>query len=220
MKSTGILGRWPLNSENYDGTYFRDKSRNSNNGTPANTPVFGNDWLGRSNGITLFVADNSDSIEITGEILGPTFTFSFWAKWSNFGGRTDWIFANTDTGTKNRFYIYTATDSKFYYGWRYDDDGNNKYEYVDLTGVINNNQWHHIIIIVDSVGGTHKVYVDGVERDSAASTYTIGTIEYPSRIGRDVPGANHFDGGLADIRIYSYIFNPGQVANLYQSYGV
>jgi hypothetical protein len=74
--------------------------------------------------------------------------------------------------------------------------------------------WHHVAAVLSAAGA--KVYVDGVERCSAAGDnliYDKGPDLYVGRHGGTADSSDwDFDGNLDDIRIYTRALPPAEVA--------
>ena len=90
---------------------------------------------------------------------------------------------------------------------------------VQSAGVIQNNQWAHVVMTYTS--GSNKLYINGIP-DGNYTTFT-GDISYVA--GQQTwLGAYSFSGGgaylqgqLDDVRIYNYALTASQVVNLYNN---
>jgi hypothetical protein len=94
-------------------------------------------------------------------------------------------------------------------GWRlYKNDGNNQLRwYSNVTSVVlttgstlQNNTWHHIAVVRNS--GTITIYIDGINRGSAANTTNYTPGNYAIEIGSGVvTSAFPMTGYISDLRI-------------------
>lgn len=87
--------------------------------------------------------------------------------------------------------------------------------------VLNDGSWHVAVGTWD--GTTARIYVDGVQRGSAAAPAGFGAladITYPVRIGTDAryapsTGDRYFEGLIDDVRIYGRALEPQEVGLLF-----
>ena len=94
-------------------------------------------------------------------------------------------------------------------GWRlYKNDGNNQLRwYSNLTSVVlttgstlANNTWHHIAVVRNS--GTVTIFIDGVNRGSAANATAYTPGNYALEIGQGVVTSTFpMNGRISDLRI-------------------
>ena len=221
-KSTGIIGHWPLDGWHVVGTVARDVSRNSNNGViTVGAGGLTTGIHGEANGAYDF--DGSATVITIADtpILRPgtgNFTMSFWVKvpftgsgnWSGLvsKGLTSsaaahtWGFLRSDT--TNRVYYQQATDAGGAYG-------------VNIYTDIMADGWHFILATRD--GTTAYIYEDGIYKRLSATAGDDLSSGQSLRVGVDV-AVNFSDVAIFDVCFYSYAMSAGQIAKLYQSYGV
>lgn len=60
--------------------------------------------------------------------------------------------------------------------------------------------WHHVLV-TRTTGNSMRVFVDGVESVSGAQT--AGGTFAPNRIGRNSDGGTHFNGSMAQFKVYN-----------------
>jgi hypothetical protein len=76
-------------------------------------------------------------------------------------------------------------------------------------------QWHHIVGTYD--GTTVKVYIDGVERGSAAGGGDLVASSYALNIGRSPYYTDRlFDGAIDEVAIFNRALTPSEVQSIYQ----
>jgi len=71
--------------------------------------------------------------------------------------------------------------------------------------------WHFIVLTYD--GTTANLYADGVLKASSAETWNL--VPANCYIGRQVNGAEYWNGLVDDVRIYNYALSASQVSALY-----
>jgi len=75
-----LVGYWSLNYENSDGTTIFDLSGNANDGTSANTPVFGVNHNGYADGAMTFNG-TSDKITLDSNVtISSSYSICWWSK--------------------------------------------------------------------------------------------------------------------------------------------
>lgn len=84
------------------------------------------------------------------------------------------------------------------------------------SGVLNASQWYHIVGTYD--GSYQRLYVDGIEVNSAVLTGSIPTSSQPLAIGaRSTTSINErFNGLIARVVIYNKALSAQQVKECYQ----
>jgi len=158
---------------------------------------------------------NKDYVSISGGVLSPTMTVSVMTSVVNDNNTSaEYWMDNTDTDSKNRFYL-SKDGSKYYSGWRYDDAGTNKLlnPIRTSTNKLGNNIWNRITTVIDSVGGTHNYYINNYLVTQTSSTYTVGTIETPIYIG--VNSNQALNGKIDNLRIWSRVLTEAEILKLY-----
>ena len=144
-----------------------------------------------------------DYIEISDDssLNSTTGTVSFWINTTSNGGSTaELLIGKTDSSASKN-------------GWNVTNDGGNlSFQIKDgasgnvvivSTSAINNGAWRHIAVVYES-GGTSKVYVDGSEEASSASTPTFTVSSNNLRIGKSLDTFwEDFDGSMDDVRIWN-----------------
>jgi predicted RNA-binding protein len=78
--------------------------------------------------------------------------------------------------------------------------------------------YHHIVLTVDAVGGSSRLYVDGVLQQTLGSAIPAPLGGTDTRLGRTFdPFANYFTGEMDELRIYSGVLNGTEVAALHDT---
>lgn len=135
-----------------------------------------------------------------------TYTFSWWAKYSNYSGHMMWGFSNG-----NRLNLYMSSGN-FY--WNTGDGTNNPFSVAAST--YGDNKWHHFAVTGD--GTTTKLYIDGVFKANAKTYKGItGTTIYMN--GWDSGASYNFNGQLSDFRLYGTCLSADDILCLYNTAG-
>ncbi len=80
---------------------------------------------------------------------------------------------------------------------------------------INDDVWHHLVFTRVSTDGAVRLYVDG-ETEVAGNSVT-GPLTVPTglTIGKQLTGSGYFIGQIDDVRIYEYVLEPLDVAEMF-----
>lgn len=121
--------------------------------------------------------------------------------------------------TPNQFWSMFLENGKIKFGMRVND--NEDYSYVYSTSLINDDEWHHIVVVkdTDSVPAKMRVYIDGTEE--ASTTFTDGETynNYDLRMGNGHWG-RHYGGLLDEVAIWSKILTETEIEDHYNNLGV
>ncbi|HLY74986.1 MAG TPA: LamG-like jellyroll fold domain-containing protein [Planctomycetota bacterium] len=201
----GMVGYWPLDETTSPSMDF---SGNGNNGNWQNGPArvapgapgltFTNPGCLSLNGTNQFVDLGNPAIFPTGK--APR-SLCGWGKSATTAGGYRWIFAYGTGGTSQAMFI--GMNGPTLYGGGYGDD-------ITVNNFWDMN-WHHIALTYD--GTTAILYADGVQVASAAKNWNlVANLAY---IGRQVNTAAEFwNGQIDDVRLYSRVLTPVEVAVL------
>ncbi|MDB6065165.1 MAG: hypothetical protein JWR26_1373 [Pedosphaera sp.] len=92
------------------------------------------------------------------------------------------------------------------------------------SGVVPNNQWHHLVGVCDEVNGVVTLYVDGanVAQSTIAANSGILGSGIPMSIGSRMSGSataydNQFVGFMEEVAVYGYALNSTQIQAHYQA---
>lgn len=166
-----MLARYRLDEKT--GTIIYDASQNGNDGTITNA-TFSND----ADGNGLLFTGSSSYVSIPTNILSGTMSISMWVKFTDMT-RTEFMMINTNVGGKNYFY-FSKDLNNIYAGWRLDDAGADKrVTFNHVTAGMTAGVLYNLIVEIDSVGGTRKIYLSNTLKVDSNATYTIGTIGTP-----------------------------------------
>ncbi|RQO51223.1 hypothetical protein DBV14_17330 [Variovorax sp. KBW07] len=197
----GLMHHWALTGNLADPI-------GSNNGTPASGDAFesiGLNFANRTAGVPL----KNDTVATA---LGSTATLSFYMKTTQAGGANSWtapgIFGRDQSG---------GTDDVFW-GWL-DSSGRIKLSVgndagTTSTAVVNDNQWHHVVLTRDAASGAQAVFVDGAKTTSTGSTGNKGLSNKFQVLGQIQGNTALFKGLLADVRVYGRVLGDTEVNTL------
>jgi hypothetical protein len=128
-------------------------------------------------------------------------TLAGWAQSNSTAGGYRWIAAYGAPTTDEAMFI--GMNGTSLVGGGYGDD-------LSVANFWDTN-WHFIVLTY--YGTTAKLYADGALLTSAAKTWTLtNTYAY---IGRQVNGAEYWNGAIDQVQIYNYALSATQVTNLY-----
>jgi hypothetical protein len=88
----------------------------------------------------------------------------------------------------------------------------------DYDGVINDDQWYLVTVVMDPVTQTNRIYVNGTQKNESA-VYDFSSIvmnDEPVVFGaEDEKGAAPYTGFLDDVRLWNYPLSTAEIAELY-----
>jgi hypothetical protein len=200
--STGLVAAYNFNAGS--GTTLADVSGNANNGTIANGT-----WstAGHAGGALSFNGTSSavtipDSASLT---LSAGMTLEAWVNASALG--TTWrtavmkeqppadltvaLYANTDT-TRPSGHVFTSAES-----------------ILKGTAALSVNTWTHLATTYD--GTTLRLYVNGTQVATKATTGSISTVSGNVKIGGNAIWGEWFQGLIDDVRIYNRGLSAAEV---------
>ncbi|RMD46230.1 MAG: LamG domain-containing protein, partial [Aquificota bacterium] len=211
----GLVGVWHMDESSWQ---IQDTSGNGNNGTSYNGTLY--DANGKLNsGLSFDGVDDYVESPITGLSASPQETsISFWLKGNSWSvSDTPLTVINSgDTSDKGDIiFRYTAANTfTLYVG----QDGSNSWDQIDFTSFPADFAWHFISATY-SKGNIIKLYFDGVEVGSTASTLFPSTLS-KLRIGTadDLTGSSYyFNGTIDEVAIWNRSLSAEEVKAIYES---
>lgn len=166
--------------------------------------------------------------------LAKSFSVSLWLKTSQvFGDEGDPAFLGAGViaadvpGLGNDLIPIALTGGQVAF-----NTGGGSDDTLNTSMLVNDDNWHHVVVTRDHLTGEKKIYVDRFLRASGSGStgvlndprlLTIGAISDASDAEPDSPlfnGYNGFEGLLDDIQFYSSVLTESQVEFLYDNPGV
>ncbi|HXI70310.1 MAG TPA: LamG-like jellyroll fold domain-containing protein [Verrucomicrobiae bacterium] len=212
-----FLSTW-LPFDEGTGTTTADASGHDNSGTLLN--MLPAAWSSGIMGNALTFDGVNNYVQINNQ-LGASFTISCWIKtgqtfqqtdptyngtgiiWSDVGGpANDFVLGGTrSVGGVNRLSFFAGSGNATISG----------------TQEISTGQWTHLAVTRDGTSGAVKLYVNGV-LDASGTTGTAVLNANPIiNIGGNTLDGRYFNGALDDVRFYSRVLTPGEIATLLPS---
>lgn len=206
---SGLAAEWNLDDN------ALDTSCNSNNGT-VNGATFVNGKLGKA----LSFDGTDDVVKIPNHStlnFGSTgsFSISVWLKstQSGFG----WI-VDHRSNNDGVYSGYTIGDSSGVIIARIRDSTAHDVP-VSSTTNVNDNKFHHIVLIVDRIAQTENLYIDNILEDTE-TTSSVGNIDTSFSLqlgGTAIPNTlvDFFAGTLDQVRIYNRTLTTNEINSLF-----
>ncbi len=118
---------------------------------------------------------------------------------------------------ENNQRVIASTDK-----WKFfiDTNGTLSFEITSLleskisSGVnIVDGKWHHVMVVVtgSTISSSVKFYIDGTESGSGSTLGTVSSSSQTLYVGNDSSNSRHFDGSIAELRIFGSAKTPSQV---------
>jgi len=211
IPTVGLIGGWPFTGN------ANDMSGSGNHGTVYGASLT-TDRFGALNSAYHF---NGSSNYIDMLYAGPTGSvsrsISFWARTTY----TSAVTVGYSYGTAGGGGIFQVN---FNYGCQGAGFDNSNAAAIHGNSIVNNNQWHHIVAILNSsVGimvGSVQIYIDGVLQPGivcaqGGTTSTVNSNSFaPVRVGRDL-GTRFFNGDLDDFYMYNKVLTSTEINDLF-----
>ena len=220
--SSTPIADWHFDKCIWNGTAdeVKDNTTNHYDGTPKNgvNTTATEKVLCRS----AFFDGINDYIEVKdlSNILKGTASLSFWIKTTQIGNNIDWK-APGIIGVEE----YGGVDDIFW-GW-IDAHGHigiskgDNYANSKSNTIINDGQWHHVVLSRNSLTGLVKIYIDGkLDKTGFTDSGIVGTPF--SSIGRientnnSVP-FKYFQGYLDEVKVFNYMLSLSDVQKIYNN---
>ena len=220
--SSGLVGRWKFNKGK--GIIAKDSSRNHNDGTLINGPIWSTDTPSTDedddNPFSLFFDGVNDYVNVPDapSLEVTTLTVAAWVKATvvslsavpRFLGK-----ARIDGGSGYALGVNFGSPHLSL------NDGQGNNCGVSADPMLVANQWTHVAGTYDSSTGTMKIYVNGqLEGTESCAITALQDSVQPLNIGREFAGAvtggdgRYFHGKLDDVRIYNRVLSACKIRAL------
>jgi len=186
--------------------------------TTPGTPTYA---TGATSGKAISLNGTTDYVKLpSGVISYDAITVAAYVKW-NVGGNTSGAAYQKifDLGNNRGNYMFltpsenSAGGGKIRFGLRL-NAGTEQTITTTTAGLLPANTWTHIVVTLTSAGSA-KIYVNGVEQATNATTFTIKPsdlgITAQNFIGKSQYSDNLFNGSVDDFRIYNYALSSSEI---------
>jgi len=156
--------------------------------------------------------NGSSSILDTTVSVPTNWTLSLWLKRDPSG----YFGGTTNASVRSGVYFYSNPSGAIAV-YNRDGSGGNIDTFYSSSGLINQNQWHHIAMSFDSTSGTGltTIYLDGSEIGSVDGTPSHSTAFKFGRSGDYA--SDYFDGYIDQLRIFSSALTATKIQDLYNT---
>ena len=172
----------------------------------------------RKGGNTAVQFGSGDLTTINSLPASPIWSFSFWIKTTDTSSLRSIIAFNLVT-TGNRELGILVENGKI--RAEINNAGKANLNVGTAPTKVNNNIWHHVVVILDSTQAASnevKIWIDNISQTLTKSynSDTSGNFINKGLIfGRTSSNLNYFNGALDDLKIYNRPLNQTQITNLY-----
>ena len=190
-----------------------DDSQGDHDGTLYNSPT----WY--SHGVlnnSLYFPQSNDYVRVSDhddlDIDDDSYSFAIWARSSSSGTQTLFVKSDNSDGYSiafsNNDVIFALRDESTNYAITADSE-----DYTD-------DDWHHIVGVVDRSTDLLRLYIDGESAATPVDISDVGIIDnsYQLEIGAVNSGSNDLQGYLDEFRVYTGAMTTDEVETLYESY--
>ncbi len=84
-----------------------------------------------------------------------------------------------------------------------------------ITGVVSENEWHHITFTYDKSTSGWKSFLDGILSNSGTQAFNIQNTDKDFIIGACMPNTSNITASLDDIRIYNRVIDAAEILALF-----
>jgi len=207
----GLVGYWDMNEGN--GVILKDKSSNGNNGLLVNGPK----WTVGKNGGALQLDGRDDYVSVIHsnslDLIADSLTVETWINSYNDqpNGAGKYIFSIGKGGFGNggSWELRWHAAGNLFFFLRNPD--NSDYRAVQTSATVSKKQWHHFVATFDGAAQAARIYIDGVERETASivNISSINTNTSDFVIGSAVP--YRLNGFIDDVRVYNRALSAEEV---------
>lgn len=214
--SQGLVGYWSFDGSDMAGVTAYDRSGQGNNGTLINGPTRTFGKIGQAlyfDGVNDYVdAGTASSFPFIQNTA--IFTISLWVKFVDYKTVPQYFMGSTPTCGDKGFYFGENAVGQLHFEIEAGACPGGMAS--DVLGVINNNNWNHIVV---TGNGTNIVfYVNGVSYAGSGTMGAPGSGDSTRslNIGQiNNFGSSLFNGTIDDVRIYNRVLSPDEIKRLY-----
>jgi len=145
--------------------------------------------------------------------LGAAFTLSAWVKLDSAATNIQTILANKAGGWNSDGFALFVNSFQTADGKVILETGNGITGMTAVTGTsaLPPGQWHRVTAAVDRVGGTARLYVDGIDHTQSSAVQPDMEYQATVNIGRFTNGTLYFKGVLDEVRIEAWMASSNWV---------
>jgi hypothetical protein len=216
--SASLAGWYPLNGN------ANDYSRNGNNGTTTNVIYVqqqaATPYLLSSPGGYGVNFNGPYNYVLSSFTLGSTFTVSFWLRKGGYSYTCESVIGKPSNSIQMEIYSPTqngcnsGSEQNTQLVFAYVDSGGNANNGLGTVSLLPALVWEHAALTFNSISGTLKWYVNGVNTKTYTSLNSININYNPLNIGS---GSSFFNGTIANVQFYSIDLSAAQINQLYQN---
>ena len=201
VAQNGLIGYWPFNGKDVNGTTTYDRSGSGNNGTLVNGPV---PTIGKMGQALSFVQTPSSQYITTSMPTTSTTNISFgcWVYWLNTSALESFLY--NGNGSVNGYGIMISNGGSFAGNNLAVLAGGSSWNVLNSSGFLPTKTWTHVFVTRDA--STWILYVNGV--GVASGTGNPNTPTGNLNMG----GTN---GYIDDVRFYNRTLTPAEVKKIY-----
>jgi len=192
---------------------FLDSTSNDNDGT-ANSLTTTNQVAGKIDGSLAFDDTNERHVLVPHHAslqLPTAMAVSAWVQTTDTQTDVGVIAMKWGDAALRNYWLGKLNDSQLAF---YVDDTQNV---VADFSLINDGIFHHIVGVADPVSNLLRIYVDGIQRNTASYTGTSLTGTGDFRIGNSTTATQEFDGVIDEARISSTARSTGWISTEYNN---
>jgi large repetitive protein len=191
--------------EEGSGSVLMDSSIYGNDGTFTGSPA----WVTGVKGLAIDLDGTSDYALVTDDSsldITEAITLAAWVKPEKVG--TQYIIKKAIISNTDGYELSLSSNGKAFV--RFNQSAVSAYR-VDSTDPypVSGLKWVHLAATYD--GATIRIYVDGVQNNSAPADFTIANNSLPLAVGAESNGATKFQGAMDEVRVYNRALSAAEI---------
>ena len=210
VASENLVGHWGF--DNVSGNIVTDHSALSNNGAVSNISSSNINVTGVV-GDAIYTDGVDDEI-VMGNIMeynvpsGDSFSISVWLKSDAImAGTVGQIFRKHDSGTLNYLLKISTGKPQFVM-----EDGVGTFTVATSYKITDDNEWHHIVFVINKSDSMGYLYIDK-DLNNSASIAGMGDLI----MSNDISMGSGWQGHIDELRFYNKALTADEVLSLYKS---
>ncbi len=219
-RDQNLVAYYKFNDTNSDGTGVYDSARGFDGALVNGADIDENNLKGMWDSNALILDGINDYVDLPNttvfDVGTGDFTVSHWIKTSSATDQPTWSYIDASA---NGYYIRVRSTGEvaLYVG----DAGDADNERIDSGFIVNDGQWHHVVVSWDGSGDDATFTVDGFSKTfSSVATYGSITSTDNTRtyIGRQQYSGWYFKGEIDEVKFYNRILTTKEVIADYNSF--
>jgi hypothetical protein len=205
-----LVGYWPM--EEGSGTSIIDASGNSNDGALTGSPT----WVASQRGTFALLLNGSTQYALVPDAatldLTTAITLAAWIRPAGASAATQYLIKKATINGTDGYEISLSSAGKVFVRFNQKTSGDSVRINSTTSYPLNATAWMHVAATYD--GTIIRLYVNGVQEGSLATSIAIAQNDLPLGIGAQSDGGTEFNGTLDEVRVYGRALSAAEILDL------